>query len=271
MIQMRNISNQYGAQAVLRDVSLSVRKGESWVLFGADDAGKTTLLHLLMGYNTSYKGKLALLGCRPNRMDRQQREKVRFVPDDLLWEENVTAACFFRYAQAASAKYDVETQQVLSRHFKLPTEQLLTELSYQDNKLIQLTAALAARPELLILDEPMNLLERDVWKQVLSCIGFYRGKGMTVLITAEEYEDVQGQCSHYAYLRGGKLITGSVQEDTGRARRVTAVRGNDRQSSLYRGDVAKIQQVLVSAGYRDWTIEDLTFREELDMRYAAQK
>ncbi len=271
MIQMNNISNQYGTRKVLQGVSLSVGKGEFWVLFGADDAGKTTLLHLLMGYNTSYTGQLALLGSRPNWMGRQQRERVRFVPDDLLWEDTMTSADFFRYAGNASARYDVKTQQMLSDFFKLPAQRVLTDLSYQENKLIQIVAALAARPEVLILDEPMNLLEPDVWRKVLSCITFFQKQGMAVLMTAVDYEDALGQSSHYAYLLEGRLITGEVREDTGTAKRVTAIREDVRQSALYEGDVSKLQDVLINAGFQDWTIENMTLREELDMRYAAQR
>lgn len=271
MIQMRNVSKQYGTKTVLKDVNLSVKRGESWVLFGADDAGKTTLLHLLMGYHISYEGKLALLGRKPNRLGKQEMEKVRYVPDDLILDEGLTGTQFLSCAERASSRYQREMEYQLSEHFQIPIERKLSEMSWQENKLIQMIAALAAKPELMILDEPMNFLEPDIWRQVLNCIWVYRQKGMTVLMTAVEYEDVQGQCGHYAYLKDGALLTGEVRENTGQAKKVTASRGNIRHSSLYRGNVARIQDVLLKAGYQDWTIEDLTLREELDMQYAAKK
>ncbi len=271
MIQMRNISNRYGTETVLKDVSLSVKQGESWVLFGADDAGKTTLLHLLMGYQSPCGGKQALLGCRPNRLGRQQMERVRFVPDDLLWEADLTGVQFLGYAEGASTRYQIEIQDQLCEFFGIPIENKISEMSWQENKLLQLTAALAARPDLLILDEPMNLLDKNTWRQALNCIWVYRQKGMTVLMTAVEYEDVLGQCDHYAYLKDGSLITGAVSEDTGTAKRVTAIKGNTRQTALYKGEAPKLQKVLLNAGFQDWTIEKLTLKEELDMKYAARK
>lgn len=271
MIQMRNVSNRYGEKPVLKDVSLSVKQGEGWILFGADDAGKTALLQLLMGFNISFEGKLALMGTRPNRLTREQREKVRFVPDDLIREEGLTGEQFFAYAERASGRYRKEIEEQLCGFFQIPVEQKLTEVSWQENRLIQLIAALAAAPELLILDEPMNLLDAEVWKQVLNCIWVYRQKGMTLLITAVEYEDVPGICDHYAYLKDGSLITGVIEKDTGHMKRVTALKGGRRQESLYKGDVSKLQAMLEGAGYRDWTIENLSLREELDMKYAARK
>lgn len=269
---MRNVFNKYNGVLMLQDISLSIKKGAFCVLFGPDDSGKTTLLHLLMGFQLPSRGRLSLMGCRPNRIDGTKRQLVRFVPDDLIWEKKLTGSSYLGYAREASLRYSVEREQQLCRLFEIPLEEEVAKLPQETNKLIQLIAAFSACPELLILDEPDNFLSVEKWKLLLQCLEAYHREGMTILLSVEQYEAVGTLGDYYVYLKEGKVqATGAVLPDKKHVKRITVSDGEKEKAYTFNGDVTKVRDILVYAGYDDWTIENLTLQEELEMENKNEK
>lgn len=282
MVQMNNVSSQYrgGAQA-LKNVDFSVQEGDFLVLFGSDNAGKTTLLHILMGFNTSYSGKVLLMGKRPNTMGVEQRECVRFVPDSLIVEPGMKGADYLQYAKESTGAYDESLQWELCEEFAVPLQKELKNMTEQENKLIQVIGAVCARPKLLILDEPSDFLGESAYALLLAHLVRWNKAGMAVLLAVEQYEDAKGCGNRYAYLREGRMIaSGSVPLRGARGKVVTVVGGKeavlqqfmqgrigsygDRTVYYYRGDMKKLALGLYHADGTDWSVEELTLQEELD-------
>ena len=82
-MELKNISYIYGKNQILDSVNLKFNEKCFSVLFGADDAGKTTLLHLIMGFIPHYRGDVVWESDTP--------PIIRFVPDDIIWEKRMTA------------------------------------------------------------------------------------------------------------------------------------------------------------------------------------
>jgi len=284
MVRLENISNQYEGREILKDVTLSMGYGDFLVLFGADDAGKTTLLHILLGFNTSYSGKVLLMGKRPNQLSAVQMGRVRFVPDDLIMEPGLTGADYLLYAKKAAQDYDIDLQWELCEEFALPFREELSAVTWQQNKLVQVIAAVCARPKLLILDEPGNFLEGSVYRALLGHLEQWNKEGMGILLAAEHYEDAGGYGSRYAYLKEGKLAADKkVMPQDMRGKIVTVAGGDaeligkylkkclrqDREKSIYyyKGNMRSLSAVLYMAECRDWTVEELSLREELEQDF----
>lgn len=288
VILAKGISNKYGDREILQNVNFGLEEGDFLVLFGADDAGKTTLLRILMGFQTSYSGAVRLWGKKPNRLTGEKRGWLRFVPDDILWEEKQTGEEYLSYVRRASAAYDKEYQDRLCELFKVTLEEGLLDTSYQNNKLVQIIGALCARPRLILLDEPSRYLSRDVCRILYDLLREHCRQGGSVLLTENQYEKAREYCNRVIYLKEGKVIIyRKVSHPDIRCKAVTVRGGKEEYLSrylpgiicdrgmiktyLYKGDMKKLAQLLYHAECQDWTVEELTLTEELEGDYARWK
>lgn len=287
MIEIEKVTVSFGKLAALEDVCLSVKEGEFWGLFGEDDAGKTTLLHVIMGFCTAYQGTVTVMEREQCIRDAKLCGQIRFVPDDIIWEGEMTAYQYFECAEGASENYDVELQQRLCESFGIPIQDTLLSMTYQENKLVQIIAAVCASPRLLILDEPVNFLSKAAYRSLLLLLRELHKKGMTIIVAAEKYEDVRGFCDHFAYLKEGRLSAAAEVPEPDIRKKVVTVTGlageaktrleehmtcciseyGDRSVYLYEGKGSRLSRILTGTAGEDWLVEELTLEEELDQNY----
>lgn len=285
MIRLKGITNQWNSVPMLQDVTLSVEEGSFLGLFGKDDAGKTTLLHIIMGFLNSYSGEVKVMGLEPHRAGAKMRENVRFVPDDILWETGITAAQYLEYARSASPEYDLDRQEELCREFEVELGEEVLGMTYRHNKIVQIIAAICAKPRLLVLDEPVNFLGKEFYRKLLGHLeSWNREEKMTILMAAEKYEHVDGYCTDFAYLKEGKIVAaGKAPKREERKKAVTTFGGraalldkylgekiseyHGRTVYLYHGADDMLLAVLYKAECADFMVETLSLEEDLDKNY----
>lgn len=274
---LNDITYSYKNHTALDQVTLQINEKSFSVLFGADDAGKTTLIHLIMGFVPKYQGEIA--------WETEKPPVLRLIPDDIIWEKTMTVKRYMKFAERAAAEYDGELQGRLCEEFSVPLDAQLLDLTYQENKMAQIITALCARPDFLILDEPMNFLDSGTYLKVLDLLQERNRKGMGILLAAEKYGDVRGRCGSYAYLKEGKIIasgevpepdlrkkivtiTGGRQESLKEVMEKVADLGEEKGVYLYAGSMEELPAVLREAGGRDFTVEELTLEEEMEADYS---
>ncbi len=279
MITISDLSFSYGNETVLQDVGLEVKEGDFLILFGADDAGKTTLLHILTGLLSPQQGSVTLFGKAAGQLTAQERSWLRYVPDEVVLE-NITAADYFALWQSVTPEYDEVLQDELCEMIQVDPQVKFLNMTYGENKGAQLIAAMASRPRLLILDEPANFLTDKSWHQLLRVLKERHDDGTTIVLVTEKYADAGGYGSHYAYLKEGtvkqyaavpvpdyrwKVVTmeGGNREVLNKLMNGCEERGNQ-NICLYMEDITKLPLILQRAGGSDFRVEDTTLEEELD-------
>ena len=290
IVNLENISRKFKTKTALWDVSFSMEQGDFLILFGADDAGKTTLLHILMGFDRNYEGQAQVLGMDPLDWGKEERSLIRFVPDGIV-QENMTGAAYLAMASEAAARYDRKLEKKLCDKLRLPIEEPLLAMTYQENKLIQITAAVCARPMLLILDEPKNFLGETGYSLLLKLLAMWNQAGMSILLATEKYSHGEGCGKHYAYLKEGELIKwdnvdsqecrkkavtfrgepkGAASILQGRVRGIIGKRADER-TYLYEGSMKELAYLIEEIGARDFIVEELTLEEEINRDYSRWK
>ena len=291
MIHIADVSFSYSEQLALSKIDLSISAGDFLVVFGADNAGKTTLLHILMGFITNYQGTAEVFSKNPNDLTSEEQNWVRYVPDDIIWEQ-ITASEYFAAWQERTPEYDYEWQEDLCEAFAISPDVSLMNMTYNENKSVQLTAAICAKPDLLILDEPANFLDEKNYAFLLKALKRLNELGTTILLAAEKYADAKGYCYRYAYLKEGmlkecgdvpypdqrpKVILVSGGNKTYLERNMSGVienafvkdeyfeAGYARSAYIYHGEMEHLPDLLHRAACRDFCIEEMTFEEEIDM------
>jgi molybdate transport system ATP-binding protein len=215
-----------GARRVLRDVRWRIRPGQRWVLQGANGAGKTQLLKLIAGAvwpqpqrktrrSYTWRGErydqpmgiqeeIAYLGAE--RQDRYEHygwnHRVSTIVGTGLQRSDVPLRALSAGERSKVARLlrRLRIEPLARRRFLL--------LSHGERRLVLLARALAWRPALLLLDEPLNGLDARYRAQVLRAIGRLRRSALPWVYATHRPEEVPAGATHWARLRGGSLRTG---------------------------------------------------------------
>jgi ABC-2 type transport system ATP-binding protein len=200
----------------LRDVSLSVARGEIYGFLGPNGAGKTTTLKIILGLMRPASGCVEILGCPAT--DVRIRRRVGFLPESPYFYDYLTAEEFlYFYGRVAGLSPD----QIRSR-----APELLTQVGLQESRnkplrkfskgmlqRVGLAQALVHDPDLVILDEPMSGLDPIGRKEVRDLILRLRELGKTVFFSTHIIADVELICDRVGILhKGAVLATGRIEE-----------------------------------------------------------
>jgi branched-chain amino acid transport system ATP-binding protein len=212
LLEMQNISVNYGKVSAIRDISMNVPEGSIVTIIGANGAGKSTALRAMSGLSPINSGEIHFDG---KRIDRMPAHKIvgngmAHVPEgrrifpDLTVEENLRTGAFLR-----RDKEDVEKDlaNVFGRFPRLKERrpQLAKTMSGGEQQMLAIGRALMAKPKLLLMDEPSMGLAPIIVEEIAAIIEEINGQGMTVVLV-EQNAELALELASYAYV----LETGSL-------------------------------------------------------------
>ncbi len=195
-------------------VSLQVRSGEIYGLVGADGAGKTTLIRLLVGALKMDSGQVAVAGHPIDRQLDQARAQIGYLSqrfslyNDLTVMENIR---FFAEVRGMrSNEWLPRCEEILEFVNLMPfKDRLAGQLSGGMKQKLGLAIALVSRPRILLLDEPTTgvdpITRQDFWQLIIQLVRAPENHGVCVLISTP-YMDEVARCSRIGFMQRGKLI-----------------------------------------------------------------
>ena len=235
LLQLSSISKQFGGLSALSEVSLHIRHGEIYGLIGPNGAGKTTLFNVITGLYQATAGEFQFNGktchaCKPHVLAQagiaRTFQNIRLFAN-LSALENVmigrhvrtNAGVIGALLRNTSVRHEeraiVERARELLRYVGIvkPHQTLARNLSYGEQRRLEIARALATDPLLLALDEPaagMNATETESLKALLQTI---RASGITVLLIEHDVKLIMGLCDRVAVLDYGKKIAEGIPDE----------------------------------------------------------
>jgi len=209
VIEANNVSKKYSDVTALKNVNISIARGDIYGLVGDNGAGKSTFLKLLTGQIFLTDGEIRLLGEHiPGNIEKQRRrtgaiiESPGFYPN-LTVEKNLE---YYRIQKGVPGKRIVEktldTVGLLDKKNKR-----CTDLSMGMKQRLGLAVALLGEPEILILDEPINGLDPSGIIEIRNLfLNLNREKRITIIISSHMLRELQQIASVYGFLSKGKLL-----------------------------------------------------------------
>jgi ABC-2 type transport system ATP-binding protein len=249
-VRTLELGKRYGAAWALRDCSLEIPAGSVTALVGPNGAGKTTLLHLVIGLSRQTAGTVEVLGLSPRSDAREVLPRIGFVAQDHPLYRALTVAEMFAVARRLNSRWDERFARERVDRLGLRLGQKVGKLSGGQQAQVALTLALAKRPELLVLDEPVASLDplarREFLNGVLEAVA---ETGMTVILSSHIVSELERVCDHLvalvgsrtqldgpiaAILAGHRLLTGPRSDAAGVARVHQVIRAShtERQTTL---------------------------------------
>jgi ABC-2 type transport system ATP-binding protein len=219
MIEIRDLSKKYRNHKALRDLSLSVPEGSALVVVGANGAGKTTMIKILMNLIEATSGTAEILGVDSRRLSPKQLAQIGYVSEDQLLPGKLTVSEYFNYLRPFYPTWDKQLEAETFKQFRLPGDRHIHALSHGMRLKMTLACALPYRPKLLVLDEPCSGLDPLVRDEFMEGLMEHAGE-MTVLMSTHELSEVEGFGTDVAYIEEGRLmfhesmeaLTGRMQE-----------------------------------------------------------
>jgi ABC-2 type transport system ATP-binding protein len=208
-LQAAGLGKRYGDTWALRDCTLEVPAGTVTALVGPNGAGKTTLLQLAIGLIAPTAGALEVLGRPPGEL----LPRVGFVAQDHPLHRSFTIADTLTLGRKLNPSWDDELARRRIDALGLAPDHKVGKLSGGQQAQVALTLALAKRPELLLLDEPVASLDplarRDFLATVMEAVS---ETGVTVILSSHIVADLERVCDHLVILsRARTVLAGPIE------------------------------------------------------------
>ncbi|MGW4384787.1 ABC transporter ATP-binding protein [Kitasatospora sp. NPDC004531] len=207
IVETRALTKRYGRRTALADCTLTVPAGRVVGLVGPNGAGKSTLLQLACGLLTPTSGTVEVFG-RPPAADSAQLGRVGFVAQDTPTYAALTVADHLRLGARLNPRWDAALADRRIRQLGLDPAQRAGRLSGGQRAQLALTLAIAKRPELLLLDEPVAALDplaRRAFLQSLMEFVADSGSEATVVLSSHLVSDLERVCDHLIVLAGARI------------------------------------------------------------------
>jgi ABC-2 type transport system ATP-binding protein len=204
VFRAEDLYKRYGKVRVLRGLDLEVPEGSVFGLIGSNGAGKTTTIKILMNILQASAGYAEVLGTDSSRLGPEQLMRIGYVSENQTMPGWMTVAYLLAYLKPFYPDWDSARAAELVKAFELPLDRKLSALSRGMLMKAALTASLAYRPRLLVLDEPFSgldpLVREDLIAGLIDC-----ALETTILISSHDLADIETFASHIGYLDHGRL------------------------------------------------------------------
>jgi ABC-type multidrug transport system ATPase subunit len=213
MIEVTHLTKRFGRLTAVDDLSFSVEAGQAVAFWGANGAGKTTVVRCLLNL-MPYEGDITIAGLDVKRDGKKVRMQVGFVPQELNFHDDLTIAetvAFYARLKKIPSGHDFSDlldRLDLSAHIGKP----ISDLSGGMKQRLALALALLSDPPLLILDEPtvnLDIRSRDTFIQLLLEL---KHAGKTLVFSSHRLEEVTALADRILLLEAGKLVVDSPPE-----------------------------------------------------------
>ena len=215
LLAIEGLAKSFGGLQAVRDVSFQVGPRDIVGLIGPNGSGKTTVLNLVTGEFPADRGSIRLegrelSGLKSFRISRARITRtfqlVRVLPG-MTVRENVMIGRLFGADPTSPARARAEVDEILARvGLRDRAEQLGAELTYIDQKRVELARALATRPRLLLLDEWLAGLNPAELEIGIALVRRIRDEGIAIIMIEHVMEAIRALCDHVVVMSAGALI-----------------------------------------------------------------
>lgn len=279
VLETRGLGKRYGRRWALSDCTLEIPPGHVVGLVGPNGAGKTTLLNLAAGLLSPTSGAILVLGGRPAG-GVAQLARVGFVAQEMPLYAGLSVADHLRLGAWLNPSWDRDLAERRIGQIGLDRAQRVRELSGGQHAQLALTLAVAKRPELLILDEPVAGLDPLARREFLQhLMGSVAEHGLSVVLSSHLVSDLERVCDYLIVLVSSRVqVAGEIEGLLASHHRLTGPRRDlgrlpetqdvieashtDRQTTL----IVRTDQPILDPS---WTVEEIGL-EDLVLAYMGR-
>ena len=206
MIEAKNVVKSFDGFRALDGLTMTVPHGSIYGLVGPNGAGKSTLLRHVTGVYRQDSGSVLIEG-NPVYENPAAKSRIASIPDELYYFLSASTRDMMRFYRGFYPRFDVKRYEALKDVFTtIPEKQPIRRLSKGMQKQSAFWLALCCRPDILVLDEPVDgldpVMRRQVWSLLMGDVAEY---GTTVVVSSHNLRELEDVCDHVGLLSHGKV------------------------------------------------------------------
>ena len=206
MLELRNITKSFGDFKALDNLSMTVPKGTVYGLVGPNGAGKSTAIRCMVGVYRPDCGEVLMEGAGVYE-NPTLKTRIGYIPDDIFYFPAATLEEMRRFYKGIYPDFDDALFERLYEIFNLPRKTPIRRFSKGMQKQAAFHLSICCRPDVLILDEPVDGLDPVMRRQVMSLIlSDVAERGTTVLISSHNLRELEDVCDHVGIMDHGKML-----------------------------------------------------------------
>lgn len=206
MIDIRNLTKDYGKGWGIFDLSLHVEKGICYGFLGPNGAGKTTTIRHLMGFLKPQRGEVEICGMDCRKKAAELKTMVGYLPGETAFPEMMTGRRFLGYmTRLRKMGKDADHCSRLITLFALDTSMKICDMSVGDKRKLAVVTAFMHDPDILILDEPTSGLDPVMQEVFIEFIRSEKKRGKTILLSSHIFHEVDAVCDRIAIIKEGRI------------------------------------------------------------------
>ncbi len=213
VIELRGVTKDYGGGRGVFDLSLTVGRGEVVGFLGANGAGKSVTMRLLMGFVRPDVGSVSIDGLDCFARHAAIQGRVGYLPGELACPADLTGAAFLDFMAALRGASDRRRRDELTAFFELDPRARIRSLSKGNRQKLGIVAAFMGAPDVLLLDEPTSGLDLLMQRRFVELVRAERERGATVLLSSHVLGEVEGICDRAVFIRRGRLSSETPAAD----------------------------------------------------------
>ena len=206
MLELNNITKTFGTSKALDDLTMHVPKGAVYGLVGPNGAGKSTAIRCALGVYRPDSGTVTLDG-EPVSANPEAKVRIASIPDDVFYYPSATLEDMRKFYRGVYPNFDDKLFDRLYEVFQLPKNGQIRRFSKGMQKQAAFHLSICTRPDVLILDEPVDgldpVMRRQVWSLILSEVA---QRETTVLISSHNLRELEDICDHVGIMDKGKML-----------------------------------------------------------------
>ena len=206
MIEVKNLVKRFGGFTALDNLSFNVEKGSVYGLVGPNGAGKSTVIRHLTGIYRQDSGEVLIDG-QSVYENPEIKQRIAYIPDEIFFFIQASTRDMMNFYRGIYPRFDTKLYEKLGKIFEFDEKRPMRQLSKGMQKQSAFRLAVSMRPDVLILDEPVDgldpVMRRQVWSIIMNDVS---ERGTTVLVSSHNLRELEDVCDHVGILHNGRLL-----------------------------------------------------------------
>lgn len=213
IINITNLTKDYGHGRGVFDISIGVNKGECYGFLGANGAGKTTTIRHLMGFSRPQKGSCTILGRDCWDDSAELKNVIGYLPGEISFPSGMTGTKFLSMMMKMRGMKDDSYCKELLARFELEPGIDMDQTSLGMRRKLAVVTAFMHDPDILILDEPTSGLDPIMQQKFIDYIVSEKKRGKTILLSSHMFREVDATCDRIAVIKDGFIVVEFIAEE----------------------------------------------------------
>jgi ABC-2 type transport system ATP-binding protein len=263
VIEINNLTKNYGKNRGVLDVSFSVGEGDIFGFLGPNGAGKSTTIRSMLGLIKFESGSIRLFGKDIRKCKEEILQQIGYIPSEAMFYPDMTVQDTIRMAANIRNRNCKDEAGKLCERLQVDMNKKIRELSLGNRKKVSIVCAMQHKPRLFVFDEPTSGLDPLMQTEFFNLINEYVENGATCMLSTHILSEVKGYCKNVAIMKDGRLkCISKVSEITKtNTKRIKMIRDGKQEDFIFKGNLNELYKELKGHDISDILIEEPSLDE----------